>query len=280
MGSSTRIRRKSNLREVFAFGDAHSHHKSVKQLLFQEGLIDKSGGHRLRPEVLVVSLGDLANCVRTSRDDDLKALSMVGPIIDRLVLGNHESPYLNFDSFAGFFAFPEVKERIKDLYDRSLIVPCWVAGDILLSHAGVASEWPWESAEEASKAITEAFMYNAHAPILRNCGWSRGGRNKYGGILWSDWSEPKSMKFRQIVGHTVGNDIRYYVHGKSAKLNEPMSIHLTDEDEDYYNPTYNIDIGCNLTGWHPQGELAGAWIRKSGEIEFVKLNHEPWRTES
>lgn len=261
------------MREVFCFGDAHSNHKAVKNLLYQEGLLDKSGGHRLRPEVLVVSLGDLANCVRTSRDDDLKALRMVGPIVDRLILGNHEAPYLNYDAFHGFFAFPEVKERIQDLYKDSLIVPCWVAGDILLTHAGVGNKYEWESATEASKAITQAFLYETRSPIFRDIGHARGGAQRRGGILWADWSEPKSMKFTQIVGHTAGDDIRCYLNGKFYELpHEKMPQHwdMLLEFPNGGQWSYNIDLGCNLTGWHPQDDLAGAWIRKNGEIEFVR----------
>lgn len=259
------------MKDVFAFGDAHSHHKSVLGLLKQEGLIDHTT--RMQLDVLVASLGDLGNCVRASRDEDLKTLSLVGTYIDKLILGNHEAPYLGQEAFNGFFMFPEIKDVIRDLDKRGYIIPCLAAGDILLSHAGVAKGLGEElgTAQEASKAIYNAFLFSPRTPLLAQIGAQRGGWSKEGGILWSDWSEAKCQHFTQIVGHTVGSDIRYYTHGKSAKLGEAMSIHLTEESEHYYEPTYNIDIGCNSTGFYPSDAIAGVWIRDGG-IEFVKYN--------
>lgn len=263
------------MKDVFCFGDAHSHYKSVLKLLQQEGLVDKHGGrHRQNPQVTVVSLGDLANGVASSRDEDLKALGLLEGIVDYMCLGNHESPYLNFPAFNGFFMFPEIKDKIRELTVNEVIVPCIAVSDILLSHAGVAKRLGenFATAQSAAQSVTNAFRYApGQSPILQNISMRRGGMAKEGGILWSDWAEPKCQKFTQIVGHTVGSDIRYYTHGKSAKLGEAMTVELTKDSDDNYNPTYNIDIGCNSTGFYPTDAIAGAWIRDGG-IEFVRYD--------
>lgn len=76
---------------VFVVPDAHGNHHLVRGLLEQEGITN--GRSRIvGSEVQVVQLGDLANCVQESVQDDLEALSLVGPVIDFMLVGNHEHP--------------------------------------------------------------------------------------------------------------------------------------------------------------------------------------------
>ena len=77
--------------------------------------------------------------------------------------------------------------------------------------------------------------------IVMACGRGRCGFNAEGGILWSDWSEPKRPVFPQIVGHTVGEEIR---RKRSAIC---------------------IDLGAGKG----RTRIAGAWIR-DGEITTVE----------
>jgi hypothetical protein len=202
---------------IFVIADAHGRYDLVRRLLEQEGLPSKG--------VFVVQLGDLANCVIGSEHDDLEALSLVGGAIDLMLVGNHEHPYFDGPPFSGFFPHPSVKERLHSLNDRQLLEPSYVApghrngnlGSILLTHAGVSrylnapahfEESSWETAESADEELRWAWRTNPKYPIFSAVGRERYGWDPYGGILWSDWHEPKTLRFRQLIGHTPAEKIR------------------------------------------------------------------------
>ena len=216
--------------EYFIIGDSHSHHKAIKALLKQEGLL--KGGKRLRPDVTVIHLGDLLNSVISSRDDDLKSLELVeNGTINFLVLGNHETPYFNLPAFAGFFNFPEIKERLDALYKLGVIKPAMAIEDeILLTHAGLGKTIGdgIASPQEAVQDVDGAFLYDKHDSIISAIPWARGGSVKHGGIFWADWSEAKSTKFTQIVGHTSKlRTIRTYSN-RSPQGENRMSLSASD----------------------------------------------------
>lgn len=244
------------------------------KLLEQEGLYN--AGKRLRPEVQVVHLGDLINGVVNSRDEDLKCLKLVGPVIDLYIPGNHETPYFGFDTFHGFFLFPEIKDELRQLDADGLIHPAIAVGDVLLSHAGLASKYQdgLQSPEEAVQRVTEAFLRSPFDPIVGAIGYARGGRQSQGGIFWSDWSESKCTKFAQIVGHTAGNAIRMYTNDFTGEERHslPSSMHDTNiplrKSNEMINKTYCIDLGCNSTGWNPSNTLAGVWLTENN-MRFV-----------
>lgn len=257
-------------RETFCIGDTHGNHIALKGLLEQEGLLKR--GNRLRPEVQVVSLGDLINAVPIDRDDDLKCLRMVGPYIDDYILGNHETPYFGFSAFNGFFMFPEVKDKLKQLDNYGFIKPCMVVNNIFLSHAGLCNHFNIQSPQEAVQSVTEAFLYEPSNPIVSAISWYRGGSSKFGGIFWSHWDEPKNMNFMQICGHTVGSDIRCYLNGKTKSITDLemdyLMLHEHDGDADdapALYPTFNIDIGCRVG----KNQIAGVWITED-RIDFVR----------
>jgi len=226
--------------ETFVVPDAHGNGTLVRGLLKQEGLP--------RPGVFVVQLGDLANCVLESEADDMDALSIVGDGIDLMLLGNHEAPMLNSDysaRFVGFYQHASVHHMMKHLVSRDAIQLSYVADDVLVTHAGLSSYWgrPDKTAEAAHQNLEHAWRSGSwrHDSIVMACGRARGGFNAEGGILWSDWSEPKRSAFPQLVGHSVGEEIR---RKRSAIC---------------------IDLGAGKQ----RTRIAGAWIR-DGEITTVE----------
>lgn len=200
---------------VFVIADAHGNADQVRGLLEQEGLP--------RPGVAVVQLGDLANCVGDSEADDLEALDLVGGPIDLMLVGNHEHPHFGGPAFSGFWPHLTVKHRLHRLNAAGLIQPSFVVpghghnAGILVTHAGVTSamnepthpeEGPWTTAEDADEELRWAWHSDPRYRVFSAIGPERGGRDGGGGILWADWREPKTPLFRQLVGHTVGRDIR------------------------------------------------------------------------
>lgn len=258
----------------FVFGDTHSNHKAVLNLLKQEGLVD-GRGKRIREEVFVVSIGDLANCVIESRDEDLKALDLVGPVINQLLIGNHEAPYFRIcEAFAGFFWYPEVKEKLDEIRKANLSrAAISINNSILVTHAGLNISWcnDFASSDDAVKYINEALDYS-HRPsaILNRIGMGRGGWGE-GGILWRDWSESVCDNFAQICGHSIGSNIRFKIDGKEISWTEELPLQpLTIKPE---KSTFCIDVGCNSTGFRPfSNRLAGVWIEKDEPLRFVIAN--------
>jgi calcineurin-like phosphoesterase family protein len=231
---------------VFVVADAHGNGALVRALLEQEGLP--------RPGVLVIQIGDLANCVLGSEADDLDALSLIGDGIDLMLLGNHEAPALGADGFWGYFPHSSVRERMRRLVDQGVVALSHLADSVLITHAGLSSYWgrPDEYAANAHGHLE--FLWRKgkgvwrHDPTVMACGRLRGGSYAQGGILWSDWSEPKRSVFPQLVGHTVGEEIR---RRRNATC---------------------IDLGAGKG----RPRIAGAWIR-DGQIETVIYAHDKSR---
>jgi hypothetical protein len=206
--------------DVFVIADAHGNAGQVLQLLRQEGLVTEDGT-RTRGDVLVVQIGDLANCVEDSEKEDLEALALVGPVINLMLVGNHEHPYFGGPSFWGFWHYETIKQRLLELDAWGLIQPSLEVNGILVTHAGLSSHWGrrFRTAAGANSCLRRMWRnLSKNEPIFSAIGQSRGGRYSEGGVLWSDWSEPKRSAFRQLVGHTVGKTIRRRIRATCIDL--------------------------------------------------------------
>ncbi len=235
---------------VFVVADAHGRHDLVEGLLNQERLLR---GQRA-DGTAVVHVGDLINAVASSISDDLECLRRAREWFDVYLVGNHEHPYFGGPRFSGFWRDPEIERALFAL--ESIIQPTLAYEGVLVSHAGLTVEMAgpeedhsgWETAEAADEEIRWAWSQRSMRgtiPLFAAIGWSRGGSSRFGGILWSDWEEPKALAFNQVVGHSVGREVRWQRRdGKFAVC---------------------IDLGASK---EVNGALAGAWIR-DGEVEVV-----------
>ncbi len=200
-------------------GDTHGNDAALRGLLRQEGLLD-GANQRLRPDVNLIHVGDLANCVAESERGDVACLKLASRVFDVILVGNHEYPYVGANSygrFAGFFAHASVSKLLLSLESAGKLQPCMLLGGILVTHAGATTHMAapeddyagWATAAEAADDITYAWQYLNRGTTGMFCavGWARGGRTKTGGILWADYGEPKAP-FSQIFGHTPGDEIR------------------------------------------------------------------------
>jgi len=184
--------------------DIHGHYKTLESLLQEAGVIDTEG-NRL-DGWHVVQLGDLANCVRESVNDDLDCLKTVGTWIDEMLVGNHEYGY--FDGgfgFGGFCHHPEIQVELNRIERQGLLSPSALVGkdlDILVTHAGYVPSEGIESASRGHEYAHLKWYQDYRHPLFSRVGWKRGGPDNSGGILWSDWMEQKAHEFNQVVGHT------------------------------------------------------------------------------
>lgn len=110
---------------------------------------------------------------------------------------------------------------------NNLHLHTWVQG-WLVSHAGFdVSFLGYAPGEYMTKAIDDVcdmtirkaaerpvVLTSTRLPLL-GAGYSRGGRQKVGGITWCHWDELNTPDgLMQLVGHTRGEEVRYkYSHG-------------------------------------------------------------------
>ena len=234
---------------TFVVPDAHGNHALVRSLLSKQGIIDVQG-RRLPQGPFVVQLGDLCNCVATNRDDDVACLRVAPHWFDLLLVGNHEHGHITpHGAFAGFYADDEIGTMLRALYRDKRLLAAWEVDGILLTHAGLSSQWgrKFDDARAAAAHLNDLWWRQPDDPIFTTAGQARGGWAAQGGILWSDWAESKRMKFSQIVGHTPGEHVRRRHWDEASAL--------------------CIDLGAGKG----RARIAGAWI-EDGYIRPVEYD--------
>lgn len=247
---------------VFVVADAHGRLDLVHGLLAKAGILDPEGGSR-GGNATVVHLGDLANCVVGSIQADIECLAAADDLFDVVLVGNHEHPYFDGTAFSGFWRDPQVGNAIHRLDWQ----PSFAAGEFLLTHAGLSHLWNMAGAQECDEELRSAWRKDpAHHPFFDQISHKRGGSAYFGGMLWADWSEPKSTAgMSQIVGHTPGL-IRVQGQNGHARLVDGRPAAL-EPDEPF---AMCIDLGAAKgTGGWPDGDaIAGCWIRAE-KVEVV-----------
>lgn len=224
---------------TFVVSDAHGRHREVRALLRAAGIVDEQGRRVRDAEVRTVQVGDLVNATRSTREDDVAILGYAHGWFDVLLIGNHEYPYLGGYAFGGFEAFPDVRSAVEALPWR----PAVAVGGTLVTHAGVAELIGVQSssAGEAAVEIAEAWLADPGHPFFAACSPARaGGRQMVGGVLWRDASEPRSLAFPQVHGHTPRQDGPEFVGDPSGSW------------------CANLDVGAR------SGRVSGLWLDERG----------------
>ena len=134
------------------------------------------------------------------------------------LVGNHDLSYMTSLPHLKSSGFTEYKKYIINMYRipwEDLKLYCYVH-DWLCTHAGVSRQFY----EQFSTTNLYDFMLESHEDILKindagfyhrflQCGVSRGGRYKHGGILWCDYDEFVDIPGqKQIFGHTRSHHVR------------------------------------------------------------------------
>lgn len=191
---------------VFVVSDVHGNYEPLMQALLQAHIVDKNGERQLPRKDKVFSIGDLINGVKDSYIGDNKCLDLVGPILDGIIVGNHEIPYIDpVNTFSGFYPYEHISKRIWGLIDKDLIGPCVLHDETLISHAGIHRKWGFPNASDASKKMEYEWSQKSYSHFLFSAiGMSRGGGDIFGGALWCDFDRELQSDFPQIVGHTPG----------------------------------------------------------------------------
>lgn len=229
--------------------DVHGQFDLFERLLVKAGAV-ADGDRASRDELKVCQIGDLANCVAADREDDLRCLRAAADgWADVVLVGNHEHPYFGGPAFAGFAYFAEVHEELRRLDRLGILQPALRVGNVLVSHAGLTPDWGFTTAEGAVVLIEQQWRLDPTAPLFSRIGRARGGRGEHGGILWSDWSEPKAA-FPQIVGHTP----------------RPGSLPSRQPADGGWSA---LNIDCSLDGRRLTGVLLGERGTFGGELPVI-----------
>jgi Calcineurin-like phosphoesterase len=193
--------------KVFLISDCHGNIDGLTRALEKKKIIDKHGNRQLDRRHQVISIGDLANCVSDSLQGDFDCLSLVGEIIDTMLIGNHEIPYLDSENtFSGFRHFPELQHKINSLLNEDLIGAGVLFDKTLITHAGL-SRGILSIDMDANECFNQIESHwndrNFNHSWFSSVGRSRGGNSNSGGILWCDFEDEfVPTNFPQICGHT------------------------------------------------------------------------------
>lgn len=244
----------------FIIPDLHGNEALFSALLLQEE-VPETPYARAALGIHVVQLGDLMNCVRESVVADIQTAALANVVCDTVLVGNHEGPYFDLPAFGGFYWNAGVKKALEHLSGKlraSLLV-----GDVLLSHAGVTDEWGFTNAAEASAAIDADWKRGAPTPLLGQIGRARNGWHPFGGVLWSDFREPRA-DFRQVHGHTpIPNGPGFK---SSAQFEGGPSIWQTPDPA--WRGSIDLDVGVGKGATR----IIGLWLEEDGS--FVLAEHE------
>ncbi len=222
--------------KMWLISDCHGNIEGLHRAMIRKGLIDNHGNRQEPRKNQIWSIGDLANCVEDSFIGDIACLDTVGNIIDGLIVGNHEMPYLDEgNSFSGFRNFPEIRHKISSLMSADLIHPAIHWDNTLISHAGLSAQLlsREDNAEYAMARIEDHWdSRNFNYSWFSSVGYARGGRASIGGIFWCDFEQEfLPTRFPQIVGHTPkyvrvkGNALCIDV-GAKDQTTEPFILEL------------------------------------------------------
>ncbi len=131
-----------------------------------------------------------------------------------LLLGNHDIHYLFYPDFLNGGLMENSQKELIELFvsNRDLFQVAYQVKNYLFTHAGVSINWYTEHEQYfKSNPSTVADVLNVlyfdrkDSDILFEAGPIRGGRDRFGGIVWADKIETQNdflVGYHQIVGHT------------------------------------------------------------------------------
>lgn len=193
------------------------------------------------PECIQVFLGDYFSPYKLQsyeqcRDNLLEILQFKNEHPKTiLLLGNHDEDhwhiqeqYSRFDSIH-VYDIMNLFEKYKDQFQVAFAV-----GDYLITHAGVSKEWKEKripevaiTPESIANAINELWLsgnYNTFDFSHNSDRWDYYGESAQQSPMWVRWNTLCShnvfngTSFKQIVGHTVDHDFKYYPNKENWNL--------------------------------------------------------------
>lgn len=227
---------------------------------------------RTTKEADVILIGDLGHFGKGgSPTGDKMVWEAADAWADVILWGNHDRACFDPRHAHSGLIHPsaEVCELMLRLARDGRLLLADASHGFLLTHAGVHTAFRDQKVDDVLKTDPQAFAewVNVYSDpfgdipnrdvqgIVDSISFVRGGRQRFGGILWRDIGEKLYPGFRQIFGHSAdhkSHKVRYcWEYGHTRK---PASF-----PDSITRPSYCIDIG----GKNDEGAdncLAGIWL--------------------
>jgi hypothetical protein len=169
------------------------------------------------PEVdRIVCLGDYFDDFGDNQDDARRTAEWVKNRSHdekwTLLVGNHDIAYMHNGGIFGCSGWTRRKQlSVNDVLvssDWSRLRLHTYVGDWLLTHAGFTDNLNVYDIDCVLHAAQDCLRRGQPHRLLL-AGVSRGGDQRYGGVLWCDWSEFSPIAgVSQLFGHTQGATVR------------------------------------------------------------------------
>lgn len=227
---------------ILAIGDIHGRNdwRDIVDYYMSNNKIDR-----------IVFLGDYVDSFDITPDEQLRNLrnlinfKIQNKDLVELLIGNHDLHYMVTDDLVDnvkctgfnnlwYKTFHKIFNSYKDYFNISYQYKNW-----LFTHAGIHRGWYTFRFKDfilEGETITEALNreFKLNNPVLFDCGFRRGGREKVGGPLWADKSETIKkplIGYHQVVGHTAIKDIKTFTKGTDTSIvyidNQDIETDLT-----------------------------------------------------
>lgn len=204
-------------------GDVHGFHNNLRKFLVDNKVINKKGEAINRDEFKVYCTGDLIDG-NINRQGDILNLEYTPEWFDAVCIGNHEYAFLGGRDLTTRRKHDrQTTKLILDLVDKKKLVPSVIAGNYLLTHAGLSEIFDFKTIEDAHEFIN--VMWNIapdfNDPIAvfdwkNNHAYSMYNDSPTSGIFNLSWHKERNDNFGQVMGHSIiadGPTLKHYENG-------------------------------------------------------------------
>lgn len=219
------------------------------------------------PEVWICQIGDLIDGSNYTLDGDYECLLLSKEFVDCQIVGNHDLPLIYGPrswgpKFSSIFppAF-RTQDLLEELAEQNHYIAAASYKDALITHAGFDPGWTdmtdfdiSDSAETLANKLNERFAARSdggsYDPVLEAISRIRGGREPFGGIIWSHleemimgYKEYPEFQLEQIVGHSPVSeapDRRGHVIGIDCR-GAIVAIYRDPEDSEW--KSFQVSLG-------------------------------------
>ena len=195
---------------------------------------------------------------------DIVHLKLHFPEIIVLILGNHDTSYINNLFCSGFQGSMQhdYNELFSTKLERdSIFQMAYQHKDWLWTHAGITMGFYntvivplmndkksrfstfYKNCTNLAEIIN--FMYESGEESIFNIGWSRGGYSRAPGPLWADKTDltgKPALGVNQIVGHTPQDYINWRIFEGGRHEKHPIKVYFIDDLEYGANQILDIDF--------------------------------------
>lgn len=155
----------------------------------------------------LIFVGDILDSYDRSVEDQIESLMMIKESGAQMLMGNHELSYISRrHQCSGYNGATSAHVIHIEHWIKALPKYMWV-DDVLVSHAGLSLDWL--GSDDPTVEEVKEFLNGMSKDDMLAIGYTRGGFQPIGGLLWEDFRDHVPIpRVTQVMGHTRGNGIR------------------------------------------------------------------------